>query len=360
MLPPSSWSGPRIQWNRDGFGEAREGAERGILVPVRFERAEMPIDVRTFHTTDLDDWSGDPQGPQVQEVIHALGGLIARKNAARAATETSGVAGSASAPGPARVAICVLPFANMSGDPEQEYFSDGITEDIITDLSKVSALAVISRNSAFVFKGKHVDVLKVARELKVDRVLEGSVRKAGGLSLIHIYTPESARVRSADRFTLIKNTRASRQQGPVNDVRMAHDPTDVGGGPKNIALMHVIDRTHRPGERHCVPAMIAHNTLWFPSRSGGVKNVKGIRCFYGDTRCALCANECLRPIQVPPRKQGRSGLRSLQDKMCIRDSGNTPRVAWQRKDPRSQAKHTNKRNAEFHRRPLSPYDFWLS
>jgi adenylate cyclase len=161
-------------------GEAREGAERGILVPVRFERAEMPIDVRTFHTTDLDDWSGDPQGPQVQEVIHALGGLIARKNAARAATETSGVAGSASALGPARVAICVLPFANMSGDPEQEYFSDGITEDIITDLSKVSALAVISRNSAFVFKGKHVDVLKVARELKVDRVLEGSVRKAGG------------------------------------------------------------------------------------------------------------------------------------------------------------------------------------
>jgi adenylate cyclase len=78
------------------------------------------------------------------------------------------------------VAICVLPFANMSGDPEQEYFSDGITEDIITDLSKVSALAVTSRNSAFIFKGKHVDVPKVARELKVNHVLEGSVRKAGG------------------------------------------------------------------------------------------------------------------------------------------------------------------------------------
>ena len=68
----------------------------------------------------------------------------------------------------------------MSGDPEQEYFSDGITEDIITDLSKVSALSVVSRNSAFVFKGKHVDVPKVARELKVSHVLEGSVRKAGG------------------------------------------------------------------------------------------------------------------------------------------------------------------------------------
>src|SRR6266536_2782634 len=77
-------------------------------------------------------------------------------------------------------AIAVLPFNNMSGDPEQEYFSDGITEDIITDLSKVSALSVIARNSAFAFKGKNVDVLQVARQLKVSHVLEGSVRKAGG------------------------------------------------------------------------------------------------------------------------------------------------------------------------------------
>ena len=76
--------------------------------------------------------------------------------------------------------ICVLPFANMSGDPEQEYFSDGITEDIITDLSKVSALWVAARNTAFTFKGKHVDVPQVARQLKVSHVLEGSVRKAGG------------------------------------------------------------------------------------------------------------------------------------------------------------------------------------
>jgi adenylate cyclase len=77
-------------------------------------------------------------------------------------------------------AIAVLPFNNMSGDPEQEYFSDGVSEDIITDLSKVSALSVIARNSAFAFKGKNVDVLQVARQLKVSHVLEGSVRKAGG------------------------------------------------------------------------------------------------------------------------------------------------------------------------------------
>jgi adenylate cyclase len=81
---------------------------------------------------------------------------------------------------PRKLSICVLPFANMSDDPQQEYFSDGISEDIITDLSKVSALAVISRNSSFMYKGKHVDLPKVARELKVSHVLEGSVRKAGG------------------------------------------------------------------------------------------------------------------------------------------------------------------------------------
>ncbi len=79
-----------------------------------------------------------------------------------------------------RVAICVLPFANMSGDPEQEYFSDGISEDIITDLSKVSALWVAARNTSFTFKGKHVDAPQVARQLKVSHLLEGSVRKAGG------------------------------------------------------------------------------------------------------------------------------------------------------------------------------------
>jgi adenylate cyclase len=78
-----------------------------------------------------------------------------------------------------RQSICVLPFANMSGDPEQEYFSDGITEDIITDLSKVGALAVVSRNSAFAFKSKHVDIGQVARQLNVTHVLEGSVRKVG-------------------------------------------------------------------------------------------------------------------------------------------------------------------------------------
>jgi adenylate cyclase len=80
---------------------------------------------------------------------------------------------------PDKPSIAVLPFENMSGDAEQEYFSDGISEDIITDLSKVSGLFVISRNSSFVYKGKSVNVKQVGRDLGVRYVLEGSVRKAG-------------------------------------------------------------------------------------------------------------------------------------------------------------------------------------
>jgi adenylate cyclase len=75
--------------------------------------------------------------------------------------------------------IAVLPFNNMSGDPEQEYFSDGITEDIITDLSNVGGLLVIARNSSFAYKGKSVDIRIVGRELGVKSVLEGSIRRSG-------------------------------------------------------------------------------------------------------------------------------------------------------------------------------------
>ena len=79
-----------------------------------------------------------------------------------------------------RPSIAVLPFQNMSGDAEQEYFSDGITEDIITDLSKLSGLMVIARNSTFTYKGKPIDVQEVGKRFGVSHVLEGSVRRAGG------------------------------------------------------------------------------------------------------------------------------------------------------------------------------------
>jgi adenylate cyclase len=79
----------------------------------------------------------------------------------------------------ATASIAVLPFTNMSGESEQEYFSDGISEDIITDLSKVAGLTVIARNSSFIYKGRAIDVRTVGRELGVQSVLEGSIRRAG-------------------------------------------------------------------------------------------------------------------------------------------------------------------------------------
>ena len=83
-----------------------------------------------------------------------------------------------SEPNGATASIAILPFTNMSGDPEQEYFSDGITEDIITDLSKIAGLTVIARNSSFTYKGRSVDIRTVGRDLGVRSVLEGSIRRA--------------------------------------------------------------------------------------------------------------------------------------------------------------------------------------
>ena len=157
-------------------GEAREGAERGKLVPVRLDDAKLPIDVRAIHTTDLDGWGGDAASQPAQECLRALAATIARNGGAAAGGAKPAIAGKE----PPRFTICVLPFANMSGDPEQEYFSDGMTEDIITDLSKVSVLAIVSRNSAFMQKDQPVDIPTIVRELKATHVLEGSVRKAGG------------------------------------------------------------------------------------------------------------------------------------------------------------------------------------
>ena len=155
-------------------GEAREAADRGVLVPVRFDGARLPLDARAMHTTELDDWSEDAQGRPFQDLLRALRGLIGGSGGA-----TPGGGQPASTPAAAGLSICVLPFSNMSGDLEQEYFSDGISEDIITDLSKVSALSVVSRNTAFGYKGKTVDIKQVTRQLKVSHVLEGSVRKSG-------------------------------------------------------------------------------------------------------------------------------------------------------------------------------------
>ncbi len=89
------------------------------------------------------------------------------------------VSAEAPRPGPDKSSIAVLPFDNMSGDPEQQYFSDGITEDIITELSRFRSLLVIARNSSFAFRGERIEVAEIARRLGVQYVVEGSIRRVG-------------------------------------------------------------------------------------------------------------------------------------------------------------------------------------
>jgi TolB-like protein/class 3 adenylate cyclase/Flp pilus assembly protein TadD len=90
------------------------------------------------------------------------------------------------AAGPPRLSIVVLPFANIGGDPEQEYFVDGVTESLTTDLSRISGSFVIARNTAFTYKGKHVDVKQIGRELNVRYVLEGSVQRGGNRMRVNV------------------------------------------------------------------------------------------------------------------------------------------------------------------------------
>ena len=159
-------------------GEARDAADRGILVPLRIGNPVLPIDFRALHTIDLAE-GGDPDGgPAFQEVVRALGALIG----SHAAPAPSGVAEPAierRPVAPVRVGICVLPFANVGGDPEQDFFSDGISGDIITELSRWRMLAVRSRSASFSYCSGTADPMRVARELGVRYVVEGSVRRLG-------------------------------------------------------------------------------------------------------------------------------------------------------------------------------------
>jgi TolB-like protein/class 3 adenylate cyclase len=115
--------------------------------------------------------------------------------------ETAGAAASPTSVSP-RLSIVVLPFANIGGDPEQEYFVDGVTESLTTDLSRISGSFVIARNTAFTYKGKPIDVKQIGRELNVRYVLEGSVQRGGNRMRVNVQLvdAESATHLWAERF----------------------------------------------------------------------------------------------------------------------------------------------------------------
>jgi adenylate cyclase len=152
------------QWVR---AEADYARQAGTLVQASLDGTIPPLPFNQIQCADLSNWDGSRNATgwrKLEHSVETLAGEASRAPGIRKHSEPT--------------SICVLPFANMSGDQEQEYFSDGISEDITTDLSKVSALAVTARNTAFTFKGQSIDVCEVARKLNVSHVLEGSVRKA--------------------------------------------------------------------------------------------------------------------------------------------------------------------------------------
>ncbi|MCL6740175.1 TIR domain-containing protein [Sphingomonas sp. RB56-2] len=156
------------QWVR---AEADAARSLGTLIQATLDQTTPPMPFNQVQCADLSKWKGETESAGWRKVLASV-------------TELAGSSvrpdDFAAGPSQGERSVCVLPFANMSGDAEQEYFSDGISEDITTDLSKISALTVIARNTAFTFKGQAVDVCEIARKLGVSHVLEGSVRKAAG------------------------------------------------------------------------------------------------------------------------------------------------------------------------------------
>lgn len=164
------WSRKSVdsRWVR---AEATLAERSGTLAPAMIEPCERPIMFELTHTADLSAWSGDCQEAAWRTFVADVKRFVDKDRAVAAPSPAP--------PEPPANSICVLPLANMSGDPEQDFFAGGLTEDIITELSRFRQLFVISRNSAFQYKDKAVDVRQIAREFNVRYVVEGSVRKAG-------------------------------------------------------------------------------------------------------------------------------------------------------------------------------------
>jgi adenylate cyclase len=187
-VPPARWIqfriginlGDVIVENDDIFGD-------GVNIAARLEPLAEPGGicvsgaVRDQLGRRLEDIEFDDIGEQsVKNIARPIRVFRVRFDQAASAPTEQAKDRAAATTMSKKPSIAVLPLVNMSGDPEQDFFADGLTEDIITELSRFHDLLVISRNSTFVYKGKAVNVQNVAREFGVDYVLEGSVRKAGG------------------------------------------------------------------------------------------------------------------------------------------------------------------------------------
>ncbi|HTR00443.1 MAG TPA: tetratricopeptide repeat protein, partial [Candidatus Acidoferrum sp.] len=173
------WSKRSVEsrWVR---AEATLADRNKTLVPVMIEACERPIMFELTQTADLCHWQGDHGDKAWQSFLADVHQFTNRNQAGAAASgKATPVVALPKAAVETSPSIAVLPFANLSGDKEQEYFSDGLAEEIINALAQLPQLKVIARTSAFAFKGQNLDVRKIADTLGVSHVLEGSVRRAG-------------------------------------------------------------------------------------------------------------------------------------------------------------------------------------
>ncbi|MEO6432478.1 MAG: TIR domain-containing protein [Sphingomicrobium sp.] len=213
----------KSQWVR---AEADSARSVGTLIQASIDGVTPPLPFNQIQCADLAGWDGSETNgwTKILASVAALAPL----------------AGKGSGAAPRRLSqslsVCVLPFQNMSGDPEQEYFSDGISEDITTDLSKISALGVIARNTAFTYKGRAVNVCDVASTLGVSHVLEGSVRKAGTRVRINAQLIDGA---SGDHVW------ADRYDRELDDIFVIQDEISK-------AIVTALRLTLLPSEKHAI------------------------------------------------------------------------------------------------------------
>ncbi len=165
------WSADAVQsdWVLSEANRAREDRK---LVQVTTDKTRLPMPFDTIQYADLSGWAGDVEAAGWRKVVASVADLMGGTD-----SPTAGAAAPLALP--SKPSIAVMPFANLSGDPEQEYFADGMVEEIVNALSRFRSIFVIASGSTFAFKGKTVAAQEVARLLGVRYVLDGSVRKAG-------------------------------------------------------------------------------------------------------------------------------------------------------------------------------------
>ena len=169
-----------VLWSADGAdsewvrSEASRARAMGKLVQLTLDNAPLPMPFDQIQCANLVGWAGEPDAPGWRKVIASIADLMGKKGVAPAPAE------SMPNPLPSKPSIAVLPFANLSGDPEQDYFADGMVEEITRALSRMRSIFVIGAGSSLTFKGKGASPQEAARQLGVRYILEGSVRRAGG------------------------------------------------------------------------------------------------------------------------------------------------------------------------------------